>query len=100
VIEGDTIDVYGGLKVIHTPGHTPGSIALYQQDKKLLFAGDCLLNEGRLTIARGMYNTNDKELYDSVKKFVNYDITIICPGHGKAILQEGNERIKEAIESY
>jgi glyoxylase-like metal-dependent hydrolase (beta-lactamase superfamily II) len=100
VSEGDTIDVYGGLEVIHTPGHTPGSIALYQKDKKLLFSGDCLINEGQLYIVRGMYNQNDKELYDSVKKYLNYDIAIICPGHGKAILQEGNERIKEAIKNY
>jgi len=33
----DTIDVIGGLQVINVPGHTPGSIALYQAEKKLCF---------------------------------------------------------------
>lgn len=31
----DIIDIIGGLQVINVPGHTPGSIAIYQTDKKL-----------------------------------------------------------------
>ncbi|MBN1696584.1 MAG: MBL fold metallo-hydrolase [Spirochaetales bacterium] len=100
VAGGDIIDVYGGLEVIHTPGHTPGSIALYQKKEKILFSGDCLLNEKGLRIARGIYNQDDHELYESVKKLKAFDIQIICPGHGKAITEDGNQRINDAVLSY
>ena len=38
--DGDEIDVGGGARVIHVPGHTPGSIALYLPAKRVLFTGD------------------------------------------------------------
>ena len=40
--EGDVLPVLGGLRVIHTPGHTPGSVSLYSQREGLLFVGDAL----------------------------------------------------------
>ncbi len=41
--EGDTI---GGLQVIHTPGHTPGSICLYSAPDKVLISGDTVFTDG------------------------------------------------------
>ena len=34
--DGDTIDALGGLQVIHVPGHTPGSIALYHAERRVM----------------------------------------------------------------
>ena len=41
--DGDEI---GGLKVIHTPGHTPGGISLYNGDEMVLFTGDTVFSDG------------------------------------------------------
>ncbi len=41
--EGDTI---GDLTVIHTPGHTPGSICLFSEKDKVLIAGDTVFADG------------------------------------------------------
>ena len=38
--DGDIVQALGGLCVIHVPGHTPGSIALYLPERQLLFCGD------------------------------------------------------------
>jgi glyoxylase-like metal-dependent hydrolase (beta-lactamase superfamily II) len=44
--DGDSIDAAGGLIAYHTPGHTPGHIAFYQPERKLLFSGDLFFVEG------------------------------------------------------
>jgi len=54
--DGQDIEVAGvTLRVIHTPGHTPGSLCLYAADARLLFSGDTLFREsiGRTDLPGG-----------------------------------------------
>jgi len=44
LLHGDVLPVLGGLHVVHTPGHTPGSVCLYAPGLRLLFTGDVLLS--------------------------------------------------------
>jgi len=50
--DGDNLRVDTGvnLEVIHTPGHTPGSIALLNKEEKALFSGDAVVVPGRMPI--------------------------------------------------
>jgi len=81
--DGDIIDV-GELKlrVIHTPGHTPGSISLLGDG--VVFTGDTLFagGVGRTDFPYG----SDKQLINSIKyKLLTLDEkTIIYPGHGSS----------------
>jgi len=79
--EGDSIEVGDiELKVIHTPGHTPGGISLRYED--LIFTGDTLFKGGvgRTDLPYG----SEEQLLSSIKeKLLTYDDqTIIYPGHG------------------
>ena len=57
VEDGDVLPVLGGLRVIHTPGHTPGSICLYAPRDRLLFVGDVLQCRcGRVGFASRLYS--------------------------------------------
>lgn len=81
--DGDIIEVGSfKLKVIHTPGHTPGSISLLNDD--VVFTGDTLFMGG---IGRTdfPYGSNE-QLIDSIKyKLLTLDEkTIIYPGHGSS----------------
>ena len=42
---GDVVAVLGGLRVIHTPGHTPGSVCLYAEREGIVFVGDALWSD-------------------------------------------------------
>jgi len=78
--DGDIIAA-GSLsfKVIHTPGHTPGSISL--EFGKILFTGDTLFCEGIGRTDLPFSNTRDIER--SVGKLLRYnDDTVFYPGHG------------------
>jgi hydroxyacylglutathione hydrolase len=80
--EGDVIDI-GGLQfsVLHTPGHTPGSICLLTSDK--VFTGDTLFYRGIGTTL--MPGSSRRQLVDSIhaRLMVLPDSTIIYPGHGR-----------------
>ena len=83
VAEGDVIKA-GSLQtqVLHTPGHTEGSICLMFAPQKLLIAGDTLFagSIGRTDLPGG----NHKKIIDSLKgKLLSLpDETLVIPGHG------------------
>lgn len=70
-----------GLKVIHTPGHSPGSICLYSENDSIIFSGDTLFKDGlgRTDFVGGNYDT----LMSSIKKLMLLPKeTAVYPGHG------------------
>ena len=73
-----------GVQVIHTPGHTPGSVCFYLEfgGEKLVFTGDTLFRRG---VGRtDLWGIDHETLVHSVKhKLLNLDEeTIVVPGHG------------------
>ncbi len=89
--EGDTIK-FGNteLKVIETPGHTPGGVCFYDEKNKILVAGDTLFqgSVGRTDLPGG----NPEQLKQSLQKLMKLpeETTVIC-GHG-ANTTIGNEK--------
>jgi hydroxyacylglutathione hydrolase len=80
--DGDTTGVKGfSLKVVHTPGHTPGSISLYTVGK--IFTGDTLFRRGIGTTM--MPGSSRSQLINSIQTRLMTlpDETIIYPGHGR-----------------
>jgi hydroxyacylglutathione hydrolase len=74
----------GGLtaNVIHTPGHTEGSVCLYFPAEKLLIAGDTLFARsiGRTDLPGGSFEKIMRSLHDRVLTLP--DETVVIPGHG------------------
>ena len=77
--DGDWLELGGrGLRVIHTPGHSPGHCCFYEPGRNYLFSGD-LIYQGCLY---AFYPTTDPQLfYRSVKRVQGYEIAKILPGH-------------------
>lgn len=92
--EGDlSIEGYD-LKVLHTPGHSPGSVSLYQPDRKLLFTGDVVFKGGlgRTDLPGG----NGKLLKKSIGRLAELDVEWLLPGHGEFI--GGEKEVKVNFE--
>ena len=80
--DGNDLEVAGiTLKVIHTPGHTPGSLSLYAAEARLLFSGDTLFREsiGRTDLPGGDY----AQIMRSITRrlLALPDDTRVLPGH-------------------
>lgn len=89
---GDEIPVGNAtLRVIHTPGHSPGSVCYYNEAESIMLTGDTLFcdNIGRFDLWGGSYET----IRASLESLRAYDRTImIYPGH------DCNERLGNALD--
>jgi len=68
------------VEVIHTPGHSPGSICLYWPSHKALFAGDVIFEQGvgRTDLPGG----SGDQLKKSIKRLSSLNIELLLSGHG------------------
>jgi glyoxylase-like metal-dependent hydrolase (beta-lactamase superfamily II) len=100
VDDGDVIETLGGVHVIHTPGHTPGSMCLYQPERRILFCGDALFNAHPITGRPGLHLpmpmvTVDKaQARDSVADLATWPVDVLCCGHGDPILEGAGRKMK------
>ena len=89
-------DVLNGLQVIHTPGHTPGGICLYEPDSKVLFSGDTVFPDGGFG-RTDLYGGNGAKLVESIKKLSGLDVSVMYPGHGNVVSENASEHVRMAL---
>lgn len=81
----DSTNFEGGFTVIHTPGHSEGSICLYNKASGILFSGDTLFKSswGRTDFEGG----NESTLFESLKTLLSLPAeTFVFPGHGNSTI--------------
>ncbi|NLV28439.1 MAG: MBL fold metallo-hydrolase [Methanomicrobiales archaeon] len=91
--EGEFIE---GYEIIHTPGHTPGSICLYDADSGDLISGDTVFSDG----AFGRYDFpggSKITLTKSLEKLAALKVTALYPGHGIPAREMGDRHIRAAL---
>ncbi|XVE69253.1 hypothetical protein DITRI_Ditri09bG0137600 [Diplodiscus trichospermus] len=87
--------------LVHTPGHTEGSVCLLYKPLKILFTGDHLLmRESGLDIME-RYNKNSVPTQiDSVKKLLEFNFNWIIPGHGRRIEFKDVQEKNVVLEAF
>jgi glyoxylase-like metal-dependent hydrolase (beta-lactamase superfamily II) len=85
--DGQILPALGGLRVIETPGHTPGHISLFASSVGVLFSGDSLVTD-----ENGIHGSQSGLTWDEVKareaerKQAALGARIVCSGHGPVIM--------------
>ncbi len=90
-------DIIGELLVLHTPGHTPGSICLWSGRDRVLISGDTVFSDGCF----GRYDFpggSRIELARSLDRLAFLDVEGLYPGHGEPVEQGGGRHIIAAQE--
>lgn len=82
------------IEIIHTPGHSPGHVCLFEREKGDIYVGD-LLYEG--TLYCNYESTNPRDYYMSIKKLYNMRAKIkrIFCGHNKPLIS--NKDLQDAM---
>jgi glyoxylase-like metal-dependent hydrolase (beta-lactamase superfamily II) len=83
------------FEVIHTPGHSPGSVCIYWPERKTLFTGDVVFNQGigRTDLPGG----NGQKLKESIMKISRLEVDYVLTGHGDIV--EGKEAVKNNFKA-
>jgi glyoxylase-like metal-dependent hydrolase (beta-lactamase superfamily II) len=95
LVEGDSIDLGDRrLRVIHAPGHTRGSILLYDEELRWLYTGD-VLNDG--PVFDEMDGADIPSYVESMRRMRDLDVTMVRPGHDHSF---DGDRMRELIDVY
>jgi glyoxylase-like metal-dependent hydrolase (beta-lactamase superfamily II) len=86
VTDGQTLPALGGLRVIETPGHTPGHISLFAPSVGVLFCGDSMVSDEKgLLGSRPGITWDEARARESERKQATLGAQIVCSGHGPVV---------------
>lgn len=93
--EGDVIDLgQWKLEVMHTPGHSPGCISLYERKEKVLFSGDTIFPQGNIG-RTDLFAGSSEDLIKSIERLIELDVEVLYPGH----MEVTNKNVKSQIQA-
>jgi glyoxylase-like metal-dependent hydrolase (beta-lactamase superfamily II) len=91
------------LKVIHAPGHSPGSCCFYDPERKILFSGDTLLPAHLRTPLMGtLFGVTEGTIdvyLSSLETLKALEVDMVLPGHAR-LFRDYSERIQEVFTYY
>ncbi|HEY7624929.1 MAG TPA: MBL fold metallo-hydrolase [Candidatus Limnocylindria bacterium] len=80
--EGDELPVLGGLRILHTPGHTPGSVCLYSPRHRFVIVGDMLQRvRGKVTLPNAFFTDDMPTARRSIARLADLDVDTILFSH-------------------
>ena len=95
---GEVLKPLGGLKVIHTPGHTPGSVSLFSPQKRILMVGDAINKRHKNPrLPPKTVSTDLRQAIDSVKGLAQLDFDVLCFGHGRPLTTNAGTKVQELV---
>ena len=99
VEQGDVLPALGGIRIMHTPGHTPGSICPFLEGPSVLFLGDSVLNNiDRLSRPLTWDSRNRNQLDLSLRSLRELDADTACFGHGPSLEVDVMNRIRKMTD--
>lgn len=95
VEEGSVLDLGDWkLEVLHTPGHSPGSICLYEPEERVLFSGDTVFPDGNIG-RTDLFGGSTEELVHSIERLAELDVEWMYPGH----MEITNRNVRAQIQA-
>ena len=93
--DGDVIDLGDqSFTVLHLPGHSPGTICLYDEATGTLFSGDCVYDD---VLFDELVGSDIPAYVASMRRLLDLDVRLVHPGHGDSF---DGDRLREICEGY
>jgi glyoxylase-like metal-dependent hydrolase (beta-lactamase superfamily II) len=93
--DGDKLPILRGIKVVHTPGHTPGSISLLLENEGCIIVGDVLSHTAGLSLPSKAFTIDLIQEIQSIRKVASLDFNLICFGHGLALPRKAHQVVMD-----
>ena len=99
--DGDSLPGLDGWQVLHTPGHTPGSISLWHAERGVLIAGDALeLRRGRLAPPSRLFTADMAQAKASIGRLAELDIKTLCLSHFPPVSDGATTLLRALARSF
>ncbi|MFF8845551.1 MBL fold metallo-hydrolase [Streptomyces sp. NPDC015127] len=95
--DGDVLGFGGGARVVHSPGHTDGSIGVHLPDHGVLFTGDCVAGVGQVML--GVFNVDRPTAQESMRRLASLAPSTVCFGHGDPLTEDAAAVLLAAAEA-
>ena len=90
---GDSLKFSARWQVLHTPGHTPGSLSLYDPLRGILICGDALIHCGG-RLRSGALDPGAVDAARSLERIASLYCETLCCGHGPVLRENASEAIR------
>ena len=98
--DGDQLGDFGNIQVVHTPGHTPGSISLYFRQQGALIVGDALeCRGGKLGLPSRLFTSDMEQAKASIKRLASLDFDVLCFSHFPPMTKDASLSLRRFAES-
>ena len=94
--DGDRV---GPVRVLHTPGHTPGHLSFWWPERRVLFAGDAIATYPELAGGWPAFNLNERQHRASLGRMAALDAGVVAVGHGEPITRGAAARVRSLAAS-
>ncbi|MFG2838059.1 MBL fold metallo-hydrolase [Streptomyces zaomyceticus] len=95
VEDGEELGFGDGAVVVHTPGHTPGSIAVHLPRHGVLFTGDTVATVQGVTF--GVFHVDRALAMESMRALAKLAPSVLCCGHGAPVTEDTAGRLAAAV---
>lgn len=98
--DGEVLDTAGGVRVIYTPGHTPGHISLYLERDQILITGDALTaKDGQVQLPMQRATPDWPEAMRSVAKMAALEVKTLIAYHGGVVSNDVQSQLQGLVET-
>ncbi len=98
VVDGDVLPIGNGIRVLHTPGHTRGSVCYFDESRSVIFTGDTLFSDGQRVSRSVPFPGSDREDYRaSVQRLAGMKYSALCGGHGEPLVEGASDAVGHLV---
>ncbi|MFJ8584235.1 MBL fold metallo-hydrolase [Streptomyces sp. NPDC093595] len=95
-VDGEELGFGDGARVVHTPGHTDGSIAVHLPRHGVLFTGDTVASVGQVGL--GVFHVDRAAAQASMRRLAGLAPEVVCFGHGDPLTAGAAATLKAAAD--
>lgn len=99
--DGDEFPVFGGLRVVHMPGHTPGSAAFLFTERGIVLTGDAVQHRfGELLPPSRVFTRSMDLAVDSIRRLATFDFEMVAFSHFRPLRAGGSARLEALAAAW
>lgn len=92
--DGELLEVGGGLRVVHTPGHSPGHVSLLHEPTGVLITGDAIFNVRGLRYSPATFCTDIRLSRESADRLADLEYDVAAFTHGEHVAGGAREAVR------